>query len=253
MTAGPRISGALVLFVLTLAGACGDSEPPAGPATPAVPSPPRVVSLAVTGGTTFFQRGQTVQLVARVSLSNGFVEDRSASSSWQSSNSGVASVSSSGVVTAGDEGEATITATHGGQSGTAGIRVRYGARTPDPPPGGRIPPPNEEAFVRDIIQSRPDLLARSCQDAGGTWELMDLIVDRLRAEKDLRWGYNGRRGDVNFPARDEVAYHWGPGPDELSRDTYSFDVIGGHCGPNPGPAWIDQSALGTVWLSRGRF
>jgi hypothetical protein len=253
MTGRLVISSALALTILAFAAACGDSEPPAGPSTPAVPAPPRVVSLAVTGGTTLFQRGQTAQLSARVTLSNGFVEDRSASATWQSSNSGVASVSSSGVVTAGDEGEATITANFEGQRGTADVRVRYGARTPDPPPGGRIPKPNEEGFVASIIRSRPDLLARSCQDSGGTWELMDLIVDRLRAEKDLRWGYNGRRGDANFVARDEVAYHWGPGPDEGSRDTYAFDVIGGHCGPSPGPAWIDQSENGTIWLSRGRF
>jgi hypothetical protein len=246
------ISGALVIAGFVLSG-CGDSTPAEGPATPASPSPARVVSVAVSGGTTLFQRGQTAQLTARATLSNGFVEDRSGSASWQSSNSGVASVSSSGVVTAGDEGEATVTATFDNQRGTADVRVRYGSRTPDPPPGGRIPKPNEERFVADIIRSRPDLLARSCQDLGGTWELMDLVVDRLRAEKDLRWGYTGRRGDVNFPARDEVGYHYGPGPDELSRDTYAFDIIGGHCGPNPSPTWIDQSENGAVWLSRGRF
>ena len=133
------------------------------------------------------------------------------------------------------------------------MRVRYANRTPDPPSGQRLPVPNEEGFVASIIRSRPDLVARSCQDEGGTWELMDLIVDRLRAERDTRWGYNGRRGDVNFPARDEVAYHWGSGSDELSRDTYAFDVLAGHCGTNPQPTWIDQSPFGTVWLSRGRF
>jgi hypothetical protein len=242
------------LLAAVLAAACGDSAAPAGPAAPAVPSPPRVVSVAITGAaTTLFQRGQTAQMIARATLSNGFVEDRSSSAQWRSTNTGVANVSASGLVTAGDEGETTISATVDGQTGSLGLRVRYGARTPDPPPGGRIPAPNEAGFVADIIRSRPDLLARSCQDQGGTWELMDLIVDRLRAEKDLRWGYNGRRGDPNFPARDEIAYHWGPGPDEMSRDTYSFDVIIGHCGPSPSPGWIDQTALGTIWLSRGRF
>jgi hypothetical protein len=192
-------------------------------------------------------------MVSRVTLSNGFTEDRTGSAQWQSSNNAVASVSASGLVTAGDEGEATISATFESQRGTLGVVVRYGIRTPDPPPGQRIPKPDESAFVAGLIRSRPDLLARSCQDQGGTWELMDFVVDRLRAEKDLRWGYNGRRGDVNFPARDEIAYHWGSGPDELSRETYAFDIILGHCGPSPQPGWIDQSDLGTVWLSRGRF
>lgn len=252
-----RICAVVGITFVALALGCGDSGVPEGPSSPAVPSPARAVSLEVTApSANLFQRGQTTQLAARVTLSNGFIEDRSSNASWQSSNSGVASVNSSGVVTAGDEGEATITATFEGQRGTLTMRVRYGNRTPDPPPGQRIPVPNEAGFVAQIMRERPDLLARSCQPENGgtgTWELMDLIVDRLRQEKDLRWGYNGRRGLVNDPARDEVAYHWGSGPDELSRDTYAFDIIGGHCGPNPTPGWIDQTALGTVWLSRGRF
>jgi hypothetical protein len=239
MTTDRVLCVALVISLAALANACGDSEPPAGPSTPAVPSPPRVVSVEVTGGSVLFERGQTQRLVARALLSNGFVEDRSGSASWASSNSGVASVSSAGVVTAGDEGETTISATVEGQRGTLGLRVKYGIRTPDPPPGQRIPKPNEAGFVAEVIRSRPDLLARSCQPesgGNGTWELMDLIVDRLRAEKDLSWGYN-----------------WGPGPDEGSRDTYSWDILVGHCGSNPSPAWQDVSDLGTIWISRGRF
>ena len=257
MRAGSRIASAAALALIVAAVACGDSEVPAGPAAPAVPSAPRPVGLEViTTNTNFFTRGQTQQMTARVTMSNGFLEDKTSGVTWQSSNGSVASVSSSGVVTAGDEGSSTISATFEGQRGTRDILVRYGFRTPDPPPGGRIPVPNEANFVASVIRSRPDLLARSCQPesgGNGTWELMDLIVDRLRAERDLRWGYNGRRGLVSDPARDEVAFHWGSGPDELSRDTYAFDVIAGHCGVNPQPTWIDQSALGTVWLSRGRF
>ena len=256
MRPGFRICNAFVLSLFALAAGCGDSEPPAGPDTPAVPSPARVVSVEVTGVSNLFQRGQSQQLAAQTTLSNGFIENRSGSATWASSNSSVASVSSSGVVTAGDEGEATISATVAGTRGSLGVRVRYGNRTPDPPPGQRIGVPNEANFVAAVIRSRPDLLARSCQpESGGTgtWELMDLVVDRLRSERDLRWGYNGRRGLVEDPARDEVAYHWGSGPDELSRDTYAFDIISGHCGSNPQPTWIDQSAFGTVWLSRGRF
>jgi Bacterial Ig-like domain (group 2) len=245
-----RFSVAVLLLGLA---ACSDSEVPAGPSAPAVPSPARVVSLRVSGPGSFFQRSQVAQLSAIATLSNGFTEDRTNSSTWQSSNSGVASVTSNGVVTVGDEGDANITASNEGQQATMAVRVRYAFRTPDPPPGQRIPKPNELGFVAQLMASRPDLVARSCQDQGGTWELMDFIVDQLRAQKDLRWGYNGRRGDVNFPARDELAYHWGSGPDELSRDTYAWDIIGGHCGPAPTPTWQDLSDLGTVWLSRGRF
>ena len=248
-----RYSRMAVLGLAAAVASCSTTDAPAGPSNIINVAPARVTAMAITGINNLFQRGQTAQLTATVSLSNGFTENRSSGAQWQSSNSGAVSVNSSGVITAGDEGDATIRATFEGVSAEYAVRVRYANRTPEPPAGGRLPVPNEAAFVASIINSRPDLLARSCQDQGGTWELMDLIVDRLRAEKDTRWGYNGRRGDVNFPARDEVAYHWGSGPDELSRDTYAFDVIVGHCGSSPGPTWIDQSPFGTVWLSRGRF
>ena len=102
---------------------------------------------------------------------------------------------------------------------------------------------------------RPDLVARSCQpESGGTgtWEFMDYLVEQLRL-KDLRWGYHARRGVASDPARDEVAYHWGPGPDEGSRDAYAWDIMGSHCGSNPQPAWLEVTDLGVMWISRGKF
>ena len=238
--------------LLAAALACNDTGAPAGPTSPITISPARVVTVTVSGGGTFYQRGQTQQLRAMATLSNGFVEDRTSEAAWSSDNSAVASVSSTGIVTAGNEGEASISATVGGERGTMPVRVRYGARTPDPAPGQRLPPPDGSDIVRQVFSERPDLVARSCQEEGGTWELLDEIVDRLRL-RDLRWGYNGRRGDPTFPGRDEVAYHYGAGASENSRDAYAWDVISGHCGPNPVPSWQDVTALGTIWITRGRF
>jgi hypothetical protein len=250
-----RLFASAITLAAVFGSACGSSEVPTGPSNPVVPSPPTVSSVAVVGPTSFFQRGQTQQMTARATLSNGFVEDRSSTATWQSDNSGTASVSSSGVITIGNEGEATISATVEGQRGTLGVRVVHAFRTPDPAPGQRLPKPNEFALIQQLFAERPDLVARSCQpESGGTgtWEFMELVVDRLRL-KDTRWGFQSRRGVAGDVARDEVAYHWGPGPDEGSRDAYAWDIMGGHCGPNPTPAWIDVSDLGTLWVSRGRF
>ena len=244
-----------LLFVPALflgLASCNDTATPSGPTTPIVISPARVVSVAVSGTGTFYQRGQTQQLRAVATLSNGFTEDRSATARWASDNSAVASVSSTGVVTAGNEGEASISATVEDHRGATTVRVRYGNRTPDPAPGQRLPAPDGSDVVRQVFAERADLVGRSCQDEGGTWELLDEIVDRLRL-RDLRWGYNGRRGDPAFPGRDEVAYHFGAGSSEGSRDAYAFDVISGHCGPAPTPSWQDVTALGTIWITRGRF
>ena len=87
---------------------------------------------------------------------------------------------------------------------------------------------------------------------------MDRLVDRLRTY-DTRWGYNGKRGNAGDPSHDVVAYNWGPGRDEGTTNVYIIDVIVGHCGSNPAPAWIDQTGVtaqqGTIgrWTSRGRF
>jgi Bacterial Ig-like domain (group 2) len=86
-------------------------------------------------------------MAAMATLTNGLVEDRSASATWQSDNTGTATVSASGLVTVGNEGEATISATVEGQRGTLGVRVVYAFRTPDPPLGQRLPKPNEFAAV----------------------------------------------------------------------------------------------------------
>jgi len=251
-----RLIAVGAVLAAAIAAACGDAEVPTGPSNPAVPSPPRVSSVAVTTTTTsFIARGQTQQLAAQATLTNGFVENRASTATWASDNTGVASVSSSGMMTVGNEGEATVSATLEGQRGTLRVRVQYAFRTPDPPPGQRLPKPNEAALIVQLFNERPDLVARSCQpESGGTgtWEYMEFVVDRLRL-KDTRWGFQSRRGVAGDVARDEVAYHWGPGPDEGSRDAYAWDIMVSHCGSNPSPSWQDVSDLGTLWVSRGRF
>lgn len=132
-----------------------------------------------------------------------------------------------------------------------------GFRTPDPPPGQRLPLPQRADVVAAAFAERPDLVRRSCQEHGGTWEFMDYLVDKLRLE-DNRWGYNGKRGNPNDPSQDVVAYHWGAGPSEGSTQVYIIDIMFSHCG-NPSPAWLDQTELTAQqrsigrWTGRGRF
>ena len=131
-------------------------------------------------------------------------------------------------------------------------------RTPNPT-SGRLPLPGYgESVVRQVAGQRPDLLARSCQEHGGTWEFLDLVVDTLRLQ-DTRWGYNGKRGNPNDPSLDVVTYNYGSEPDENTINVYIVDTITGHCGPAPGPAWGDVTEVtrqgGSIgrWISRGRF
>ena len=130
-----------------------------------------------------------------------------------------------------------------------------GGRTPDPPPGGQLPLPDMSAVVYQVAAQFPAALRNSCQDGGGSWEFMDRVINALR-QHDTRWGYNGKRGNVNDPSQDVIDYHWGRGPDQGSPDVYALDIIVGHCGTNPQAAWInitDPNGSGAAWTGRGRF
>jgi len=90
--------------------------------------PAPVASVTVTPPSATVQAGQTVQLTATLKDANGnLLSGRSVT--WSSSNTAVATVNNSGLVSGAAAGSATITATSEGQSGTAAITV-----TPAPPP-----------------------------------------------------------------------------------------------------------------------
>ena len=106
-----------------------------GPGSP--PPPPSVASVTVTPSSSTLQSGQTVQLTATARDKNGNVMSGQ-SFMWVSSNTSVATVSSSGLVTAGSTAAtATITAATGGTSGTASVTVTS-PPPPPPPPSARI-------------------------------------------------------------------------------------------------------------------
>lgn len=118
--------------------------------------------------------------------------------------------------------------------------VTAGPRTPDPAPGSRLPLPNESATIKALAAMHPTALADSCQEDGGTWEFMDLALEKLRS-KDTRWGFNCKRGDCNHISLDVVDYFWGVGDGLGSTQVYIIDIIGGHCGAHASAAWFDQT------------
>ena len=129
-------------------------------------------------------------------------------------------------------------------------------RRPDPPAGQLLPVPDMSQLVFSLAQAYPHLLANSCQDSGGTWEFLDLVVDYLRANDDKRWGYNCKRGNCGDPSKDVVAYHAAAGPTVEGAYVRTVDVIAGHCGGSPSATWIvhDAGPVGSNgWTSRGRF
>lgn len=109
---------------------------------------------------------------------------------------------------------------------------------PGPGPGPMLPLPDERGTVDGLAAERPDLLAASCVEHGGHNEFLFELVRRLRA-RDPRWGLNWKRGNVGDMSQDVVDYFWADGEPEGRTEVYIIDVIGGHCGDNPSPAFTD--------------
>jgi hypothetical protein len=127
--------------------------------------------------------------------------------------------------------------------------------TPNALPSDALPLFDGTAIVEGVFAANPGLIPTSCQTApGGNWDLMDAIVDALRAA-DPRFAYNGKRGNIHDPSHDAVAYDYGAVPGgEGATSVYIIDVIAGHCGASPGPAFQDVTVFAPgVWTGRGRF
>ena len=119
-----------------------------------------------------------------------------------------------------------------------------GPRAANPAPGTRLPEPSYlRAEVEALANSRGDLLRASCVEHGGNNRFLFELTRRLRA-RDNRWGNNIKRGNEGL-SQDIMAYNNSALPDEgattgptsSTLNVYLYDVIGGHCGSNPGPNW----------------
>src|SRR5690349_12905540 len=92
-------------------------------------SPNKVRSVTVSPSSATVAQGATQPLTATVNPST-----TGATVTWSSSNSSVATVSQTGLVTGANPGSATISASAGGKTGTSAITVPAGP--PPPPPSG---------------------------------------------------------------------------------------------------------------------
>ncbi len=123
---------------------------------------PAVATVSVTPGQPELLVGETAQLRASTRAADGSeLEDRDVS--WSTSASSVATVSSSGMVTARAPGKATITATVEGKEGTSSITVRAAASPPAPPP----PPPSSPPEVHrvEVVPDAIQISARNLERA----------------------------------------------------------------------------------------
>lgn len=115
----------VVPLLLTLAAACGGGGDTGG-TTPTPPPAPTVATVTVTAASSApLLPGGTVQLTAKALTAAG-AEVPTATITWSSGSTTIATVSASGLVTAVAAGSVTIIATSGAVTGTATVQVNPG-------------------------------------------------------------------------------------------------------------------------------
>jgi uncharacterized protein YjdB len=92
-------------------------------ASPTTPTTPTLSSLVLRLSTTSLIVTQTLQVLAIANMPDGSTQDVTARSTWSSSSSSVASVTSAGLVTAQQPGTTTITAAYQNWTSSGPINV----------------------------------------------------------------------------------------------------------------------------------
>lgn len=157
---GPVRHGLLFLSMMLIA-ACGESGPPV-PASVAV-SPASI---------SFASLADTVRLSATVRDENGEVI-AGAAVTWASSDPSVADIDTGGLVTSVADGSATITATAGSASGSAGVAVEQRATTVN------LSAPQDSLIVGDSIRMTAEALDAAGSTVAGAvfvWESSDTAI-----------------------------------------------------------------------------
>lgn len=148
------------------------------------PTSAAVATVTVSPSSSSIVLGQTVQLAATDADTKGNVVSGQ-TNVWASSNAGVATVSSAGLVTAVAAGTATITATDGSVSGSATVTVAAAAAAPTPTVAVvTVAPSSSSMLVGAAVQ-----LAATDHDQGGnvlsgqtnTWQSSNAAVATVSA------------------------------------------------------------------------
>ena len=112
----------------------------------------------------------------------------------------------------------------------AGPATTLGRHRHQPAPRGPLPLPDMSAVVYQVAaQFTAAALRNWCGD-----KRRSMGENRWRHRSPSgstthRWGYNGKRGNMNDASQDVIDYHWGRGRDQGSPDVYALDIIVGHC------------------------
>ena len=214
---------ALALTVWAQAcGGDGGTQPPEPP-----PDPPRPATVTVSpAASELTALGATVQLSAEVRDQNGQV--MVVAVTWSSSSTSVATVSTSGLVTAADNGTATITATAGTVSGSAAVTVAQEVSAVEVAPANGVVLPGTTLQLEAEAQ---DANGHAVEGSEFVWASSDTtvaVVDSTGLVAGVSLGeveVSATSSGVNGRTQLEVVE---PAPTTVavSPDTVMFDALG---------------------------
>lgn len=136
-------------------------------------------------------------------------------------------------------------------------------RTPDPAAGDVLDLPAYAAgIVAALLDAEHHAVAKACPTpatvttpaAPATFELVDALIDRIRAF-DTRWGYVcGTSASCSTVAANAIAFHATAGPDVAGALGIRAVVVVDCSGKTPEATFLPQAfAAAGVWGTRGRF
>lgn len=147
---------ALLLTSAGIAGSCGKGGDVTGP-----PDPPAVATVEVTPGAVSLAVVQAVQLTATVKAADGSVLSGRIVT-WATSDPAIAGIGESGMVTGAAAGQATITATSEGKSGSTTVTV-----TTAPVASVEVVPNPSSVLLGQTAQLTPVLRAENGDELSG--------------------------------------------------------------------------------------
>lgn len=192
------------------------SSPQTPSPQPSAPAPVVVSSVRLSPSSVNLTVGTTRSLAASALDSNGSAVTGK-TFTWASSNSSVATVSNSGVVTARRAGTATITATSDGRSSTSTVLVTAVAAAdptppavvPEPPStGGLTPPPaaTKGAYIVEDFSSYSST-SQFVSDPRGIYNRVeDQRTDRMSIDNTVGYGGSNRSLRYDYPGGMALEY-----------------------------------------------
>ena len=248
---GPALIVAVPVLALALIVACGGgSDVPTEP-----PEPPVATTMNISPGSADLSSfGETLQLTATV-LDQNSQPMAGASVSWAIDDNSVATVGAGGLVTAVQNGSATVTATSGSASGTASVTVAQR------PASVEVSPAADTLFaLGDSLQLNAEPLdanGNPVQDATIAWSSEDdavatvdsngLVTAAGNGTANITAAAEGASGNAAVTVS-QVIVEMGVAPAATTLfslgDTVRLVAVGVDANGHPGPA------VAVMWMSK---